>query len=310
LSIIEKAGGRLAQTKSATLQQAARTVAEAPAQLDLPAKIEAPVQIDLPPKIEAAAPLDLPAKIVQPPKSTSKRVELNLSKLQLEGMITPDGERSSVAEEFRAIKRSLIMNALGGTGDSSRPGNLIMVTSALPGEGKTFCSINLAISIAMELDHTVLLVDADVARPSVLKRLGLTADAGLLDVLLDSKLDIGDVMLKTNVETLSILPSGNRHRHSTELLASQSMNKLLIEIANRYKDRIVIFDSPPLLVTTESRALATQMGQIVLVVEGEKTTQSSLKNALRQIETCSNISLIYNKAKALRGVESYGYYYE
>lgn len=298
MSIIEKAGGRLAQSKSAALQQAAPTVTQAPPQVDLPAKIVEPPKADL------------PAKIVEPPKSTSARVELNLSKLHQEGMITPDGDRSSVAEEFRAIKRSLIMNALGGTGDSSKPGNLIMVTSALPGEGKTFCSINLAISIAMELDHTVLLVDADVARPSVLKRLGLKADSGLLDVLLDSKLDVGDVMLKTNIETLSILPSGNRHRHSTELLASQAMNKLLIEIAHRYKDRIVIFDSPPLLVTTESRALATQMGQIVLVVEGEKTTQASLKNALRQIESCSNISLIYNKAKAFRGLENYGYYYE
>jgi protein-tyrosine kinase len=304
------------------LQQTAAAVSEAPPRIeprhnvepsnnaDLPHNAEPHRNVELPHNVEPAQKIELPSKIAAPAKSTSKRVELNLSKLQLEGMITPDGERSSVAEEFRAIKRSLIMNALGGTGDSTRPGNLIMVTSALPGEGKTFCSINLAISIAMELDHTVLLVDADVARPSVLKRLGLQADAGLLDVLLDSKLDIGDVMLKTNVETLSILPSGNRHRHSTELLASQAMNKLLIEIAHRYKDRIVIFDSPPLLVTTESRALATQMGQIVLVIEGEKTTQSSLKNALHQIESCSNISLIYNKAKAFKGLESYGYYYE
>lgn len=286
MSIIEKAGDRLAQSKSATLQQTARTVTAAPPQADL-----APQTVDS-------------------PKPTSKKVELNLAKLQQDGMVTPQGERSSVAEEFRAIKRSLIMNAVEGMGDSSRPGNLIMVTSALPGEGKTFCSINLAISIAMEMDRTVLLVDADVARPSVLKRLGLQAEAGLLDILLDSKLDVADVMLKTNIETLSILPSGNRHRHSTELLASQAMSKLLNEIAHRYSDRIVIFDSPPLLVTTESRALATQMGQIVLVVEGEKTTQNSLKNALRQIESCPNISLIYNKAKAFRGLENYGYYYD
>ncbi|OWW23050.1 protein tyrosine kinase [Noviherbaspirillum denitrificans] len=236
-------------------------------------------------------------------------MELNLAQLQERGMITPDGPRSGVAEEFRAIKRSLITNVLEQKNDSSRPSNLIMVTSALPGEGKTFCSINLAISIAMEFDHTVLLIDADVARPSVPRQLGIEVDAGLMDVLLEPDLDVADVMLKTNIDRLTLLPSGVRHRHSTELLASKAMNKFLHEIAHRYNDRIVIFDSPPLLLTTESRALATRMGQIVMVVEGEKTTQYSLKNALRQIETCPNINLIYNKAKAFRGLENYGYYY-
>jgi exopolysaccharide/PEP-CTERM locus tyrosine autokinase len=285
VGIIEKAAGRLAQsgTGASAPPQPARTVVQS----------------------QAEAHGSIPTEH----KSTSKKVELNLAKLQEAGMVTPDGGRSSVAEEFRAIKRSLIMHTLEKKGEASKPGNLIMVTSALPGEGKTFCSINLAISIAMELDHTVLLIDADVARPSVLKRLGLKAEAGLMDILLERNLDVADVMLKTNIDTLSVLPSGAHHRHATELLASQAMNKLLHEIAHRYSDRIVIFDSPPLLVTTESRALATQMGQIVMVVEGEKTTQYALKNALRQIESCPNINLIYNKAKAFRGLENYGYYY-
>jgi exopolysaccharide/PEP-CTERM locus tyrosine autokinase len=224
-------------------------------------------------------------------------------------MVTPDGGRNPVAEEFRAIKRTLIDRAFDQPEESSRRSNLIMVTSCLPGEGKTFCAINLAISIAMELDHTVLLVDADVARPSVLRSLGLTADAGLMDVLLERRRDIADVMLKTNVDTLSILPAGSSHRHATELLASQAMSKLLDEIANRYSDRIVIFDSPPLLLTTEARVLASQMGQIVMVVEAEKTTQKAVKNALRQIETCPNVNLVYNKSRAFPGGENYGYYY-
>lgn len=285
MGIIEKAAGRLAQSGSGKAVQPSRT------------------PVELQPQADA---LD---KTTAEHKSTSKKVELNLAKLHEAGMVTPDGGRSSVAEEFRAIKRSLITHALEKKGDASRPSNLIMVTSAMPGEGKTFCAINLAISIAMELDHTVLLVDADVARPSVLNRLGLKAEAGLMNILLERNLDVADVMLKTNIDTLSILPSGNRHLHATELLASQAMSKLLNEIANRYNDRIVIFDSPPLLVTTESRVLATQMGQIVMVVEGEKTTQYALKNALHQIESCPNINLIYNKAKAFRGLENYGYYY-
>jgi protein-tyrosine kinase len=240
--------------------------------------------------------------------SQSKRVELNLAKLQQQGMITPNGERSSVAEEFRAIKRTLLDRVLSEPKQTSKRSNLIMVTSALPGEGKTFCAINLAMSIAMELDHTVLLVDADVARPSVLRNLGLKAESGLMDILLDRHVSVGDAMLKTNVDTLSLLPAGTAHRHATELLASQTMSKLLDEIANRYSDRIVIFDSPPLLLTTEARVLASQMGQIVMVVEAEKTTQKTLKNALRQIEACPNINLVYNKAKAFPGGENYGYY--
>jgi Mrp family chromosome partitioning ATPase len=129
-----------------------------------------------------------------------------------------------------------------------------------------------------------------------------------MDILLDRHVSVGDAMLKTNVDTLSLLPAGSAHRHATELLASQTMSKLLDEIANRYSDRIVIFDSPPLLLTTEARVLASQMGQIVMVVEAEKTTQKTLKNALRQIEACPNINLVYNKAKAFPGGENYGYY--
>jgi Mrp family chromosome partitioning ATPase len=129
-----------------------------------------------------------------------------------------------------------------------------------------------------------------------------------MDILLDRHVHVQDVMLKTNVDTLSILPAGAPHRHATELLASQAMSRLLDEIANRYADRIVIFDSPPLLPTTEARALATQMGQIVMIVEAETTTQNTLKHALRQIEACPNVNLVYNKAKAFPGGDSYGYY--
>lgn len=288
MGIIERAAGKLAQAGSERTTQVPR------------------VRVEMPPLAVLEAPQPTPVAS----KAQSKKIELNLARLQEMGMITPDGPRTGVAEEFRAIKRSLITNVLEQKGESSRPRNLIMVTSSLPGEGKTYCSINLAISIAMEFDHTVLLIDADVARPSIPRQLGIEAGPGLMDVLLEPDIDVADVMLKTNIERLSILPGGNRHRHSTELLASNAMNKFLHEIANRYNDRIVIFDSPPLLLTTESSALAARMGQIVMVVEGEKTTQHSLKNALRQIETCPNINLIYNKAKAFQGLEHYGYHYK
>jgi protein-tyrosine kinase len=212
-------------------------------------------------------------------------------------------------EDFRIIKRPLLQRAFGErAGD--KPGNLIMVTSSLPGEGKTYCAINLAMSIAMELDHTVLLVDADVARPSVLRTLGLPAQRGLMDILVDDKLDMADVMLRTNVDTLSILPAGTSTPRATELLASSTMSNLVNEIANRYPDRIVIFDSPPLLLTSESRVLASHMGQIVMVVEAQTTTQHAVKEALRQLEGCSNVNLIYNKTREFPGIEeTYDYHY-
>jgi exopolysaccharide/PEP-CTERM locus tyrosine autokinase len=240
-------------------------------------------------------------------KPVSKHVDLDLEKLHRLGMVTPDGGRSAIAEEFRAIKRGLLDRVMQADESSNRR-NLIMVSSSLPSEGKTYCSINLAMSIAMELDHTVLLVDADVARPSLLSALGLNAERGLMDILLDRHIEPSDVMLKTNVDTLSILPAGKVHRNATELLASQTMSKLLDEIATRYHDRIVIFDSPPLLLTTESRVLASQMGQIVVVVEAEKTTQKALKTTLRKLEGCANVSLVYNKTNAFAGGETYGYH--
>jgi receptor protein-tyrosine kinase len=185
-----------------------------------------------------------------------------------------------------------------------------MLTSSLPGEGKTYCAINLAMSIAMELDHTVLLVDADVARPSVLRTLGLPAQRGLMDLLVDDKLDVSDVLLRTNVDTLAILSAGTSTPRATELLASSTMANLVHEIANRYPDRIVIFDSPPLLLTSEARALASHMGQIVVVVEAQKTTQHALGEALRQLDGHPNVNLIYNKTRDIPGIEeTYDYHY-
>lgn len=214
-----------------------------------------------------------------------------------------------MADEFRVIKRPLLERALGKGKDTppAEKGNLIMVTSALPGEGKSFTSINLAMNIAMEMGNTVLLVDADVSKPTLLKTLGMPDSKGLMDVLLDENLDLGEVLLRTNVEKLAVLPAGSKHKHATEMLASESMSRLIDEIASRYSDRIVIFDSPPLLVTTESRVLATHMGQIVMVVAASETPQAAVKQALATIESCPSVSLMLNKASGMKGAD-YGIY--
>ncbi len=178
----------------------------------------------------------------------------------------------------------------------------------MPGEGKSFTAINLALSMAMEMDYTVMLVDADVARPSIMKVLGLPPGPGLLDLLVDDKLEMSQVLLRTNIDNLTLLPSGSPHAQATELLASAAMTDLIDDMGKRYSDRIIIFDSPPLLLTTESRVLATHMGQIVMVVQAEKTLQSQVRHALSTIESCPVKLMVLNQARS-SGQDAYGYGY-
>jgi receptor protein-tyrosine kinase len=223
-------------------------------------------------------------------------------------MITPDGERTAIAENFRRIKRqilSLVASPRAGTA----PANLVQVTSALPKEGKTFCAINLSISIALEMDRTVLLVDGDVARPSVLQAFGFEAEKGLMDVLLDRQIDLADVLWKTDIGKLAILPVGAAHKHATELLASDAMRGLLREMTERYHDRIIIFDSPPLLAASEAAVLASQMGQIVMVVEAGRTSEAELRDALGRIDSDKVTGLLLNKGEGPALGYGYGYGY-
>jgi protein-tyrosine kinase len=245
----------------------------------------------------------------------SRLVEIDLDALAAAGIVSPNAPRSRVADQFRVIKRPLISNAMGRGASPIANGNLIMVTSALPGEGKTFTAINLAMSMATELDYTVMLVDADVARPSVMSVLGLPAGPGLLDLVIDESKDLSSVLLRTNIDKLTLLPSGTQHPRATELLASDAMIRLLDDMAKRYADRIIVFDSPPLLPTTESRVLASHMGQIVMVVQAEKTLQSDVTHALATIDACPVKLMLLNQARTVSngGYEhgyGYGYGYE
>ncbi|MDH5377361.1 MAG: XrtA-associated tyrosine autokinase [Gammaproteobacteria bacterium] len=241
---------------------------------------------------------------------TQNSIHIDLLRLEQKGMLTPDNGRSKVAEEMRSVKRPLLKNAFGQKVSGDSHNNLIMVTSAVPGEGKSFSSINLAISMTMELDKTVLLIDADVAKPSVANYLGFRSDKGLIDYLVDEKLALSDVMLKTNIPKLSILPAGRHHPHATEVLASDAMFEFTRELSNRYPDRVIIFDSPPLLATSESRVLAGLMGQILVVVESVKTTQPVLKEALSYLDPTQQIvGLLLNKTRG-KNAEGYsGSYY-
>ena len=186
-----------------------------------------------------------------------------------------------------------------------------MVTSAVAGEGKTFTSLNLAISMAMEMDRTVLLVDADVARPGLSRLLRMVDRTGLIDYLGNVPGNLGKVMLRTDVPKLTVVPAGSRDVRSTELLGSNSMRHLLNEIALRYPDRIVLFDSPPLLETSEAAVLANQMGKVILVVESAVTSQYLVKEAIAQVDSVEKVSLILNKtySSMLFSRYAYGYSY-
>lgn len=300
-TLIEKAAQRLDQ-----LRQAGAAMPEATV-VSQPAVASSPIPLPAAPGPGAQA---LPGETVHvsEPASVSRRIDIDLDRLHSMGFVTPTAPRSLAADEFRVIKRPLLDNASGKSAAPVANGNLIMVTSAMPGEGKSFTAINLAMSMAMELDYRVLLVDADVAKPSLMKTLGLPPSPGLLDLLLDKRTDMADVMLRTNVEKLTLLPSGTPHPRATELLASDAMTSLVEEMGRRYPDRVIIFDSPPLLLTTESRVLATHMGQIVMVVQAEKTLQSQVRHALTTIEACPVKMLVLNQARG-GDQAAYGYGY-
>ncbi|MDP3440960.1 MAG: XrtA-associated tyrosine autokinase [Azonexus sp.] len=305
MSLIEQAAKRLEQLRQAGVELPEEAPLRVPTTVSTSAK---PAHDPYAAKISQPQP-ELPKPVPDnAPTASRNRVELNLEAISASGLLVPTATRTQLADEYRVIKRPLIANATGKVGTVLQNGNLIMITSALPGEGKSFTAINLAISIAMELDNTVMLVDADVSRPSVLNMLGLPPAPGLLDVVMKNSVDISEVLLRTNIEKLSILPSGTAHARATELLASEAMTRLLDDMSGRYSDRIIIFDSPPLLLTTESRALATHMGQIVIVVNAENTAQAAVKQAVAAIEGCPVKMMVLNQARQ-SSTDGYGYGY-
>jgi protein-tyrosine kinase len=243
-----------------------------------------------------------------PSQRRSKSIDMDFARMQQAGLLVPGMPRSQLEEEVRIVKRPLLDNIRADETIRPARANLIMVTSALSGEGKTQTAINLAISIASELDYTVLLVEADVIRPAVLARLGVHATQGLLDLLENPGLDLADVLLKTNVPKLTLLPAGTASVRSTELLASTAMDDLLDELASKYADRVIIFDTPPVMSTTESRALATHMGQVVMVVEAERTPTSTVKLAFDTVESHPLVLAMLNKYRGPKANSPYGYY--
>jgi receptor protein-tyrosine kinase len=304
MSIIEQAAKRLEELKRAGVEMPAN-IGVANGFPASPAVVHAPPSAVTP---LVRTPPAVPSQALASGRR-SREVELDLVRLEREGYLVPSGTRTRLAEQMRIIKRPLLANARGESAQPIARSNLIMVASALPGEGKTFFAMNLAMSMAMEVDHSVLLVDADVLRPSVFARYGLDPSRGLMDVVGSGHLDLGDVMLRTNVPKLSLLPAGTANAKSTELLASAAMETLLDELAAKYSDRIIIFDAPPLIPTSESRVLASRVGQVVMVVVANQTTHAQAAQAYAAVDSCPVVLSVLNKVTGAASAESYGYYY-
>jgi protein-tyrosine kinase len=253
------------------------------------------------------APTAEPALFAPGPQLT-----LDRGRLASFGIAIPSSARSRTVEEFRLVKRNLMaawsQNDLIGDRQSGR---IIMITSARPGEGKTFTSINLALAFASERDVKALLVDVDTQHPGLPKIFGIPGDTGIVDVLAGN-LELSEVLIQTNLPNLMLLPAGRGGPHVPELLSSREMGALLVELTQRLPDRFIIIDTPPCMASSDAAALAPLVGQIVFVVEAHGTQQAEVEAALSMLSACPQISLLLNKSDTLASEHfgSYGYYYQ
>jgi len=249
------------------------------------------------------------------PVKSSRLIAVDYNTMASHGVALPSVGRNRTIEEFRIIKRQVVGNAMEDEAQSTEgpSGRLIMVTSSLPSEGKTFTAANLALSIASERDLTVLLVDADAHHPTIPELFGFRSELGLLDLLANPAVDFSDAVLRTAVANLTILPIGTvRSTEVPELLSSRRMGNLIREMAARYPNRFIIFDVPPCLASSEPSVLAGLMGQIVFVIEADRTQLDEMRLALNLVQRCRKIGFVLNKVQpsTRKQFGSYSYYYQ
>jgi exopolysaccharide/PEP-CTERM locus tyrosine autokinase len=256
----------------------------------------------------AAAPASEPVAGAAPPtQPRGEAIVIERGTLRAAGLLPPEPDMAMLARQYRKIKQPLIARAVGRGVPRAPKGYLVMIASAMAGEGKTFTAVNLALSLALEKDLKVLLVDADVAKPNLSQVLGLAKAPGLLDVLRQPELDVETLIHPTDLAPLAVLPAGTGAHEATELLASARMTRLAELLGEKDSRRIVVFDSAPLLQTTESPPLAHVVGQVVVVVRAESTPQPVLLDALKLLEGHPAVSLVLNQS--VRSADAAYYYY-
>lgn len=251
--------------------------------------------------VPADDPSALPA-----PEVAYRQVKVNRADLIDQGFIMPDAAITALAEEFRIVKRTLLLNAIGPT--ALPKGRRILVCSAQANEGKTFCAVNLALSMANERDIEVLLVDGDFAKPTVLSTLGIEGPVGLMDALADRDIDVESLILRTDVGNLHVLPSGKYTNEATELIAADRTRVIVERLASK-PNRIIIFDSPPALAASPASVLAYHVGQVLLVVRADRTGEAELRDAVLLLGGCEEIQLLLNAARFAPNARRFGSYY-
>jgi exopolysaccharide/PEP-CTERM locus tyrosine autokinase len=240
----------------------------------------------------------------------ARRRRVDREALRRAGLLPPVSEEQEIAHQFRSIKRPLIRSAFESApadAQDERARRSIMVTSALPGDGKTFTSLNLALSMAMERDHSVILVDGDVLKPHISQLFQATDEPGLLNVLDGSAPDIASAILPTDVPGLSVLPVGRQAMNATELLASARMLGVIRDLEALDPHGIIVVDSSPILLTSEARVLAGLFAQVVMVVRAGGTPQQAVLDAVRLMGDGPQVNLVLNQALHLGGSDYYGY---
>lgn len=260
--------------------------------------VRAPANAEVSPK--SFAPL-----ITAPTAVGTQGGTIDRDRLRTDGFLLPDAPVGALAEEFRLVKRQLLMRA---TGETARD-RMILVCSAQPNEGKTFCSVNLALSLASELDREVLLVDADVAKPEVMSTLGLSGSAGLIDAIADPNANVEDFVIQTDVPKLSVLPAGRASNDDTELLSSTRAAQVIEALAANNPRRIVILDSAPVLAASPAAVLAHRVGRVLVVVRADRTKEADLREAVGLLDGCPDIALLLNGTSFFATNRTYGSYY-
>jgi protein-tyrosine kinase len=258
-----------------------------------------------PPTGEELAPAQRLRPARQAPLPAGEGAKIDRDSLREAGFIEPDAPGGGLAEEFRIVKRQLLLD-MSGEGGKART---ILVCSAQPDEGKTFCAVNLAFSLAAEREREVLLIDADFPKPEILSILGLEGGAGLVDALAEPDIDPESLVIRTDVEGLSVLPAGRHVANITELLAAERTREVLARLAEANPRRILLFDAPPALLASPASALATHAGQLLLVVRADQTTESDLREAAALLSACPNIRLLLNGAGFAATGRRFGSYY-
>ncbi|MGZ8281759.1 MAG: hypothetical protein ACXWUN_02260 [Allosphingosinicella sp.] len=228
--------------------------------------------------------------------------------LTAQGFIVPEAPATGLAEEFRLIKRQLLATIERRVSLPEEKRRSVLVCSARSQEGKSFCTVNLALSLAGESEREVLLVDGDFAKPEMLSILGIEDGPGLVDALADPQLDPERFVIRTDVQGLSVLPCGRKVNNVPELLASERTREVLVKLIAGNPQRIILFDSPPALMASPATVLAGHVGQVLVVVRADQTTEADLRETIGLLSGCDHVGLILNAAAVAVSGRNYGSY--